>query len=108
MLAQQGKTLLDPEMRRATFDGPEGQRALQTLVDFLQRDRIDSLQAPALPGGVEPLATDAVAGTWARSDIFPRIERAGLRPLDVLVGDLTPSFSPGPTPWPTSAAPGSW
>ena len=44
---------------RVEFDGPEGQRALQTLVDFVHRDRIDAVQRPSFPSGVDPLGTAA-------------------------------------------------
>ncbi|HEV2121791.1 MAG TPA: extracellular solute-binding protein, partial [Chloroflexota bacterium] len=61
MVAQQGKNIYNPQGNKVAFDGPEGQRALQTIVDLVQRDRVDSFQRPEMPRGVEPLATAYMA-----------------------------------------------
>lgn len=55
-LAQLGKGLFDENMTRPTFDGPEGQQAMQTLIDLMHRDRVDSFERPPTPQGVSKCA----------------------------------------------------
>ena len=93
LIAQQGKGIYNAEMSRVQFDGPEGQRALQLLVDLVHRDRVDSFQRPALPQGVEPLATPYVAGRYGNSELIAAVRRAGVDPEQLLVSDFTPEFS---------------
>lgn len=72
-------------------------RALQTLVDFVHRDRLDSPQRPQFPSGVEALATPLMAIKWTNSDILARIRRAQMEPDQTIVTDLSPEFSGQPT-----------
>jgi multiple sugar transport system substrate-binding protein len=93
LIAQQGKGIYNAEMTRAQFDGPEGQRALQLLVDLVHRDRVDSFQRPALPQGVEPLATPYVAGRYGNSELIAAVRRASVDPDQLLVSDFTPEWT---------------
>jgi multiple sugar transport system substrate-binding protein len=97
MFGQFKKPLISADGKKVEFDGPEGQRALQTLVDFVHRDRIDSFQRPQFPSGVETLATPYMAIKWTNSDILVRIQRAQLDPDQFIATDLTPEFSGRPT-----------
>ncbi|MDQ3702167.1 MAG: extracellular solute-binding protein, partial [Chloroflexota bacterium] len=97
MLAQQKKNIIAADGKRVEFDGPEGQRALQTLVDFVHRDRLDSPQRPQFPSGVEALGTSMMAIKWTNSDILARIRRAQMEPDQTIVTDLSPEFSGQPT-----------
>ena len=54
MVGQQNRRMISADGKRVEFDGPEGEKALQTLVDFVHRDRVNSLQRPAFPSGIEP------------------------------------------------------
>jgi multiple sugar transport system substrate-binding protein len=97
LVAQQGKSIYNPEGTKSVFDGPEGQKALQLLVDMVQRDRIDSLQRPQLPSGVEPLATPFIAGRYGNSELIAAVKRANVDPDQLLVSDFTPEFTGKPT-----------
>jgi ABC-type glycerol-3-phosphate transport system substrate-binding protein len=79
------------------FDGPEGQRALQTLVDFVHRDRIDAAQRPSFPSGVDPLGTGLVAIRWGNAGPISSMKRAGMDPEALVGPDLTPEFGGKPT-----------
>jgi ABC-type glycerol-3-phosphate transport system substrate-binding protein len=106
MVAQQGKGMLTPDGKRAAFDGPEGERALQTLVDFVHRDRIDALERPPAPAGVPLLGSPVLAGEWANSAAITAVERAGLKASDLLAPAFTPEFGAKPTV--ASYLGGSW
>jgi multiple sugar transport system substrate-binding protein len=93
LIAQQGKGIYNAEMSRVQFDGPEGQRALQLLVDLVHRDRVDSFQRPTFPQGVEPLATPYVAGRYGNSELIAAVKRANVDPNQLLVSDFTPEFA---------------
>ena len=93
MVAQQGKNIYNPEGTKVAFDGPEGHKALQMLVDLVHRDRIDSFQRPQFPSGVETLATPYLAGKFANSDVSARVKAAGLDPSAALVTDFIPEFT---------------
>jgi ABC-type glycerol-3-phosphate transport system substrate-binding protein len=93
MLAQQGKGFFAPDGKRAGFDGAEGQRALQTLVDFMGRDRIDTYQRPEAPGGVPLIASGNVASQWVNSATIAAAQRGGLDPAQSLLAFPTPDFS---------------
>ena len=93
MLAQQGKGFFAPDGKRAAFDGAEGQRALQTLVDFMGRDRIDTYQRPEAPAGVPLIASGNVASQWVNSATIAAAQRGGLDPAQSLLAFPTPDFS---------------
>jgi multiple sugar transport system substrate-binding protein len=97
LVSQQGKSIYNAEGTRAAFDGPEGQKALQLIVDLVQRDRIDALQRPQLPSGVEPLATPFMAGRYGNSELIAAVKRSGMDPDQMLVSDFTPEFTGKPT-----------
>jgi len=97
LVAQQGKPVYNPEGTKVAFDSPEGQKALQLMVDLIHRDRIDSFQRPQFPQGVEPLATPFVAGRYGNSELIAAVKRAGADPNQLLVSDFTPEFSGKPT-----------
>ncbi|HEX2184760.1 MAG TPA: extracellular solute-binding protein [Chloroflexota bacterium] len=94
MVAQQGKNIYDPRGTKVAFDGQEGQRALQTIVDLVHRDRVDSFQRPQMPSGVETLATPYVAGKFGNSALIASVANANLDPKAYLVADFTPEFTP--------------
>ncbi|MDQ3702008.1 MAG: extracellular solute-binding protein [Chloroflexota bacterium] len=93
LVAQQGKSIYNPDGTKVAFEGPEGQKALQLLVDLIHRDRVDSLQRPSLPSGVEPLATPYVAGRYGNSELIAAVRRATVDPDRLLVSDFTPEFT---------------
>ena len=97
MLGQQNKKVIAEDGRRVEFDGPEGQRALQTLVDFVHRDRIDAAQRPSFPSGVDPLGTGLVAIRWGNAGPISSMKRAGMDPEALVGPDLTPEFGGKPT-----------
>lgn len=92
MVGQQNKRVLSADGRKVEFDGPEGQKALQTLVDFVHKDRVDSLQRPPFPSGIESLATPQLASRWTSSAPLTGFRRANLDPQQLVVTDLTPEF----------------
>jgi multiple sugar transport system substrate-binding protein len=92
MVAQQGKDIYNPQGTQVAFDGPEGRRALQTIVDLVHHDRVDSFQRPPLPSGVESLATPFVAGKFGNSTLIANVARANVDPKTHLVADFTPEF----------------
>ncbi|HET7768015.1 MAG TPA: extracellular solute-binding protein, partial [Chloroflexota bacterium] len=93
LMAQQNKPIYNAEMTKAQFDGPEGQKALQLIVDLVHRDRVDSFQRPTFPQGVEPLATQYVAGRFGNSELIAAVRRANVDPAQLLVSDFTPEFT---------------
>jgi multiple sugar transport system substrate-binding protein len=97
MVGQLGKRIIAADGKRVEFDGAEGQRALQTLVDFYNRDRVDSATRAAFPPGIEPLATPRLAIKWSSSSPLSGIKRANLDPQQLVVTDLTPEFTARPT-----------
>ncbi|HVG98784.1 MAG TPA: extracellular solute-binding protein [Chloroflexota bacterium] len=97
MVKQLGKEMLSPDLTRAQFDGPEGERALQTIVDFIHRDRIDAFERPNPPNGVTVLATDIAGSTWDNSQQIGNVAAANLDPARVLVTDFAPEFTPRET-----------
>lgn len=97
MLGQQGKKVIAADGKKVEFDGPEGQKALQTLVDFVYKDRIDSPQRPQFPSGIDSLGTPLVAIKWGNAGPISSMKRANMD-LDALIApDLTPEFSGKPT-----------
>jgi multiple sugar transport system substrate-binding protein len=97
MLGQLGKKVISTDGKKVEFDGPEGQRALQTLVDFVHRDRIDSQHRPTFPSGIDALGTPLMAIKWGSAAPISSIRRAGLDPNQLVAPDLTPEFSGKPT-----------
>ncbi len=93
MVKQLGKDLLNPEQTKANFDNAEGERALQTIVDFIHRDRIDSFERPAPPPNVTLLATDIAGSMFNNTQQIGNVAAAGINPADVLVTDFAPEFS---------------
>ena len=66
---QLGKSLFNKELTQANFGGPEGERALQMVVDLMHRDRVDAWasSAPSCRRGSTSWARGcAPAGTAAR------------------------------------------
>ncbi|MGH2352202.1 MAG: extracellular solute-binding protein, partial [Chloroflexota bacterium] len=93
MVRQLGKETLNPELTKATFDGVEGERALQTIVDFIHRDRIDAFERPELPRGVPPLANGYISSVFRNSQEIGNVRGADLDPTALLVAELTPEFT---------------
>jgi ABC-type glycerol-3-phosphate transport system substrate-binding protein len=93
MVKQLGKEMLSPDLTRAQFAGPEGERALQTIVDFIHRDRIDAFERPSPPNGVTVLATDIAGSSFNNSQQIGNVAAANLDPASVLVTDFAPEFS---------------
>lgn len=93
MLAQQGKGYFNLEGTKVAFDGPEGQRALQLIVDMINRDRIDAYDRPNPPNNVPAIASPVVASQWVNSSAVSGAQRAGLDPAQHLVAFPTPDFT---------------
>ena len=93
---QQGKDALNAGMTRAAFDGVEGERALQFAVDLLHRDGVDAFQRPAVPTGLEPLASQVMASRWTNAQVLAGTRRAGLDPAQLVITDLTPEWTGKP------------
>jgi ABC-type glycerol-3-phosphate transport system substrate-binding protein len=93
MVKQLGKEMLNPDLTRAQFDGAEGERALQTIVDFIHRDRIDAFERPNPPNGVTIMATDIAGSIFTNSQQIGNVAAANLDPAKYLVTDFTPEFS---------------
>jgi ABC-type glycerol-3-phosphate transport system substrate-binding protein len=93
VIHQQGKDILNPELTRATFDGVEGERALQLLVDFLHRDRVDAFERPAFPGGIPALASQHMATGYRNRQELETMRQANLDPQQMMVSDFTPEWT---------------
>jgi ABC-type glycerol-3-phosphate transport system substrate-binding protein len=93
LVRQQGKDAVNADMTKATFDGVEGEQALQLVVDLMHRDRVDAFERPTVPGGMEPLASQVVASRWTNGQVMAGIRRAGQDPAQLLVTDLTPEWT---------------
>jgi multiple sugar transport system substrate-binding protein len=93
LVKQLGKDTFSADLKTATFGGAEGEKALQLMVDFLHRDRLDAFERPTMPSGVEPLATGLVAIRWNNSERLAAMKRANVDPASTIVTDLTPEFS---------------
>jgi multiple sugar transport system substrate-binding protein len=93
MVKQLGKDSFNAELTKAQFDGAEGERALQTIVDFIHRDRIDAFERPAAPQGVAILATDIAGSMFTNSQQLGNLRAANLDPQQLLVADFAPEFT---------------
>jgi ABC-type glycerol-3-phosphate transport system substrate-binding protein len=93
MVKQLGKEMLSPDLTKAQFDGPEGERALQTIVDFFHRDRIDSFERPSPPSGVTVLATDIAGSMFNNTQQIGNVAAANVDPAKTLVTDFAPEFT---------------
>src|SRR5687768_9454755 len=80
MVKQLGKDLLNPEQTKANFDNAEGESALQTIVDFIHRDRIDAFERPNPPSGVTVLATDIAGSIFNNTQEIGNVAAANLDP----------------------------
>lgn len=92
---QLGKSLFNKELTKANFDGVEGERSLQMMVDFIHRDRIDAIgaQPPKVPSGANILAAGLTSIHHGSSEVLQQVQRAGLNPTDVIVSDFTPEWT---------------
>jgi ABC-type glycerol-3-phosphate transport system substrate-binding protein len=97
MVKQLGKEAFNGELTKAQFDGVEGERALQTMVDFFHRDRIDSFERPEVPKGVPLLATDLVGSLYGNTQQIGNVRATNLDPQALLVTQYVPEFSAGTT-----------
>ncbi|MGH2355441.1 MAG: extracellular solute-binding protein [Chloroflexota bacterium] len=97
IVAQQGKGFLNPQGTEVAFSGPEGERALQMMVDFVHRDRLDAFERPDPPRGVPLLATPITAGQWTNSQSIRRVGEAQVDPAATLAPAFTPEFDTKPT-----------
>src|SRR5687767_15472222 len=93
MVKQLGKDLLNPEQTKANFDNAEGERALQTIVDFIHRDRIDAFERPNPPSGVTVLATDIAGSVFSNTQEIGNVAAANLDPSKLLVTGFSPDFT---------------
>ncbi|MDQ3701475.1 MAG: extracellular solute-binding protein, partial [Chloroflexota bacterium] len=95
MVQQLGKGLFNKELTKAVFDGPEGERSLQQMVDFVHRDRMDAIgdQRPKVPSGANILAAGLTAIHHGSSEVLAQVRNAGLNPQDVIVSDFTPEWT---------------
>lgn len=90
---QQGKDVLNAELSKSTLDGGEGERALQLMVDFLHRDRVDANERPTFPGGVPAIGTQLLATGYRNSAEIENFRQANLDPQALLVSDFTPEWT---------------
>jgi hypothetical protein len=88
MVKQLGKDPFSPDLTKAQFDGTDGERALQTIVDFIHRDRIDAFERPQPPQGVPVLATDIAGSVFNNTRQIGNVAAASLDPQQVLVADF--------------------
>ena len=93
VIHQQGKDLLNKELTRATFDGGEGERALQLMVDLLHHDRVDALERPTFPGGIPALGSQYMVSGYRSSAELEGFRQGGLDPQQLLVSDFTPEWT---------------
>ena len=92
MVKQLGKDLLNPEQTKDNFNNAEGERALQTIVDFIHRDRVDAFERPTAPSGVTSLATDQVGSQFNNTQQIGNVAAANQDPAKLLVTDFAPEF----------------
>jgi ABC-type glycerol-3-phosphate transport system substrate-binding protein len=92
---QLGKGLFNKELTKANLDGPEAERALQMVVDFLHRDRMDVRgdARPKLPGGINILGTGLCAIGHGSPEGLATLKPAGLDPKELIVTDFTPEWT---------------
>jgi ABC-type glycerol-3-phosphate transport system substrate-binding protein len=92
---QLGKSLFNKEVTRATFDGVEGERALQLMVDFIHRDRADALgdRRPKLPSGINIMGTGLCAINHGSPEGLATLRTAGMDPKELIVSDFTPEWT---------------
>jgi ABC-type glycerol-3-phosphate transport system substrate-binding protein len=92
---QLGKSLFNKELTQANFGGPEGERALQMVVDLMHRDRVDALgeQRPKLPAGINILGTGLCASGHGSPEGLATFSAAGLDPKELIVTDFTPEWT---------------
>jgi ABC-type glycerol-3-phosphate transport system substrate-binding protein len=92
---QLGKSLFNKELTQANFGGVEGERALQMMVDFIHRDRMDALadQRPKLPGGINIMGTGLCAISHGSPEGLATLRPAGMDPKELIVSDFTPEWS---------------
>ncbi|MBI3971212.1 MAG: extracellular solute-binding protein [Chloroflexi bacterium] len=92
MVRQLGKDSFNADLTKAQFDGAEGERALQTIVDFLHRDRIDAFERPSIPRGVPPIASDVVGSVFRNTQEIGNVRAVDLDPQRLLAPEFTPEF----------------
>jgi ABC-type glycerol-3-phosphate transport system substrate-binding protein len=92
---QLGKSLFNPELTQANFGGAEGERALQLMVDLVNRDRVDATgdQRPKIPAGINILGTGLCAAGHGSPEGLATFASAGLDPKTLIVTDFTPEWT---------------
>ncbi len=90
---QQGKDILNKELTKVGFDGAEGERGLQLMVDLLHRDRVDAHERPTFPAGAPPIATQHMASGYRNSAELENLRQVNLDPQQLLASDLTPEWT---------------
>jgi ABC-type glycerol-3-phosphate transport system substrate-binding protein len=92
---QLGKGLFNKELTKANLDGPEAERALQLMVDFLHRDRVDVRGdgRPKLPSGINIMGTGVCAISHGSPEGLATLRPAGLDPKELIVTDFTPEWT---------------
>jgi ABC-type glycerol-3-phosphate transport system substrate-binding protein len=92
---QLGKSLFNKELTQANFGGSEGERALQMIVDFVHRDRMDAIgdQRPKLPGGINIMGTGLCAISHGSPEGLATLPTAGMDPKELIVADFTPEWT---------------
>ncbi|HEX2517435.1 MAG TPA: extracellular solute-binding protein, partial [Chloroflexota bacterium] len=90
---QQGVDVLNKELTRATVGGPEGERALQLMVDLLHRDRVDANERPTFPAGVPAIGSQYMASGYRSSAELENFRQSNLDPQQLLVSDFTPEWT---------------
>ena len=92
---QLGKSLFNKEATKAEFGGAEGERALQLMVDFLHRDRMDVRgdARPKLPGGINIMGTGLAAISHGSPEGLASLRTNGMDPKELIVTDFTPEWT---------------
>jgi ABC-type glycerol-3-phosphate transport system substrate-binding protein len=92
---QLGKSLFNKEATRAEFGGPEGERALQMVVDLIHRDRMDVRgdARPKLPSGINIMGTGLAAISHGSPEGLATLRPAGMDPKELIVTDFTPEWT---------------
>ena len=96
---QLGKGLFNKDLTKANLDGPEAERSLQMLVDFVHRDRMDIRgdARPKAPSGLNIMGTGLCAINHGSPEGLASLRTNNLDPKALIVTDFTPEWTGKPT-----------
>ena len=92
---QLGKGLFNKELTKANLDGPEAERALQMLVDFVHRDRMDIRgdARPKAPSGLNIMGTGLCGIHHGSPEGLASLKNNNMDPKELIVTDFTPEWT---------------